>query len=425
MKSPLSLGMMLSALSPGSRVLDLGCGGGTFRYRDFPSLTIHALDDGVHDKVRDFPSNVHFVHAGASAIPEKDGAFDLVVVNFAFEHFPDPVLALREIERVAKDRACVWISMPNAGSFEDQLYRNLFAGGGHLQSPTLERFLRLAYQNTCFKLISFIELPAGFTYLGESEELRHLTWAIIDALRRSVAIDARSRSGYIFVLRKFTEAGPGFKAPFRTCHACGSPDELETEEPDFPCRPWTCRNCGAYNPSPSTLQSIPLDDVERAQRLQWERLPDTHPARLRKLVAERGKWGQELERNLHAERRRTDELTAELDRRGEWAMALKEELDRSGERALALKGELDRSGEWALALQKELAALRDEHMSLQARYADLLSEFDARGRWALELDRTVNQQSEELNRLRQVIEELRRPLGYLKHLWIKLRGNKS
>jgi len=30
-------------------VLDLGCGGGTFRYADFPSLKIHAIDAGIHE----------------------------------------------------------------------------------------------------------------------------------------------------------------------------------------------------------------------------------------------------------------------------------------------------------------------------------------------------------------------------------------
>jgi len=163
LRSPLSLEELLEALPSGSRVLDLGCGGGTFNYRGFPSLEIHAIDEGVHDNVRKFPANAHFVRARASAIPDADGVFDLVVVNFAFEHFADPVAALKEIDRVSKDNAYVWMSMPNAGSFEDQLYRNLFAGGGHLQSPTIERFLRQAYSSTSLKLISFLELPAGFT----------------------------------------------------------------------------------------------------------------------------------------------------------------------------------------------------------------------------------------------------------------------
>jgi SAM-dependent methyltransferase len=362
MKSPLALEELLSALHSGSRVLDLGCGGGTFRYRDFPSIEIHAIDEGIHENVRGFPPNAHFVRAEASAIPWNNAVFDLVIVNFAFEHFPDPVAALKEIDRVAKDRAYVWISTPNAGSFEDQLYRNLFAGGGHLQSPSLERFLRLVYECTCLKLVSYLELPAGFTFLGNSEELRHLTWAIIDALRKSLALDAHSRSGYIFVLQKFSEAGPGFREYLRTCYACGSPDGLksavESGSIHGQADPWTCSRCGAYNIYPSSLKAVRLDEVEKAQRLQWERLPETHPARLREMVAERGRWGQEL--------------------------------------------------------QQQLESLRKLHEKLH-------EEFDQRGQWALELDRIVKQQREEISRLGRIIAERETIKGYLKHIWQKYR----
>ncbi len=354
LKSPLSLEALLSSLGPGGRVLDLGCGGGTFRYTAFPGLQIHAFDEGVHEKVRGFPSNAHFAQAGASAIPAGNAVFDLIVVNFAFEHFPDPVAGLKEITRVARDRAYVWISVPNAGSFEDQLYRNLFAGGGHLQSLTLERFLRMVYEHTCLKLTGFMELPAGFTFLGESEELRHLTWAVIDALKRTVAIDAPGQSGYIFVLRKLAEAGTGFREYIRTCHACGSPDgvksAMEDPEKDGGFEPWTCERCGAHNPRPSTLQEIRLDAVEKAQRRQWERFPETHPARLRELADERGRWGLELERELAALRASHSELQTQFDQRGQWALGLDAQIKQLG----AEIARLQRPGGYLRHLWKKL-----------------------------------------------------------------------
>ncbi len=313
-KSPLTLGELLKALPAGGRVLDLGCGGGTFRYADFPSVRIQAVDESVHENVSRFPQNAHFVRAGASAIPHPCAVFDLIIVNFAFEHFPDPVAALKEIDRVSRDRAWVWMSMPNARCFEDQLYRNLFAGGGHLQSPTFEGFLRLVYQYTSLKLMSYLELPAGFTFLGESEELRHLTWAIIDALRRSVAIEAQDRSGYIFILQKSSESGPGYREHLRTCHACGTPDGIKSAEKTDRGAPWTCANCGARNVYPSSLNQIRFEEVEKAQRLQWQRLPETRPARLREMVDERGRWGQELEKQLEDLRRQYAALQAECDR---------------------------------------------------------------------------------------------------------------
>ena len=287
-KNLLSLRELLFQLPAGARVLDLGCGPGTFDYSTFPQLEIHALDQRIDEKVKSFPSHVRFKVGVASAIPERDSSFDVVVANFVFEHVPEAAGALREIDRVTRDGGHVWISMPNAGSFEDQLYRNLFAGGGHLQHPTFERFLRQTYENTSLKMIGYMELPAGFTYLGESEELRNLTWAIVDALKRTVGLDARSRSGYMFVLQKLSSLGPGFREYLRCCFKCGSPDEtvVAGTSDELSSKSWVCSGCGQQNRYPSSLQEVSLDDVDRGLRLQWERYPETHPQRLKELVDE-------------------------------------------------------------------------------------------------------------------------------------------
>jgi len=343
-KSPLSFKDLLSSLPEGSRVLDLGCGGGTFNYSQFPGLRIDAIDQSVHEKVKDFPPHARFVQGVASAIPEPDNSFDVVVVNFAYEHFPDSTKALREIDRVTRDGGRVWISMPNAGSFEDQLYRNLTAGGGHLQRPSFERFLRQAYESTSLKLLSYVELPAGFTFLGESEELRHLTWAIVDALRRTVGIDARTRSGYIFVLQKFSSFGPGFLEHMRCCSVCGSPDETVQGwvGGESAGAPWTCSICGARNTYPASLQMVHLDEVERALRLRWERYPQTCPEKLREMMEERTRWAQELEREVTAQRKHAQELQEEFDARGRWGQELDRELGKARDQVATLQQEIER-----------------------------------------------------------------------------------
>src|SRR5688572_4476533 len=284
-KNLLSLRDLLFELPAGARVLDLGCGAGTFDYSSFPQLEIQALDERIDEKVKSFPPHVRFKVGVASAIPERDSSFDVVLANFVFEHVPEAAEALREIDRVTRDGGHVWISMPNAGSFEDQLYRNLFAGGGHLQQPTFERFLRQTYENTSLKMVGYMELPAAFTYLGESEELRHLTWAIVDALKRTVGLDARSRSGYMFVLQKLSSLGPGFCEPLRCCFKCGAPDETAVagSSGELIGRSWVCTKCGEQNRYASTLQAVSLDDVDRGLGLHWERYPETRPQRLKEL----------------------------------------------------------------------------------------------------------------------------------------------
>jgi ubiquinone/menaquinone biosynthesis C-methylase UbiE len=327
-KNLLSLWDLLCELPAGAKILDLGCGAGSFDYTSFPQLEIHALDERIDEKVKSFPSHVRFKAGVASAIPEQDSSFDLVVANFVFEHFPDGAGALREIDRVTRDGGYVWISTNNAGSFEDQLYRNLFAGGGHLQQPTFERFLRQTYENTSLKMIAYSELPAAFTYLGESEELRHLTWALVDSLRRTVGVDARIHSGWVFVLQKLSSLGPGFREYLRSCPKCGSPDE--TVAPGSTGESintfWVCSKCGERNCNPSSIQAVSIDDVERGLRLQWERYPETRPQRLKELLEEKARWGKELERLLDEARENFITLKAEFDERGRWAQELDKEI---------------------------------------------------------------------------------------------------
>jgi SAM-dependent methyltransferase len=364
-KSPLTLGELMGALPTGATVLDLGCGGGTFNYTQFPEVEIRAIDEKIHEKIRDFPPNARFIQGVASAIPARDGAFDLAIVNFAFEHFPDAVAALCEVERVTRDGSCVWISMPNAGSFEDQLYRNLYSGGGHLQRPSFEWFLRQVYENTSLKLVSYLELPAGFTFLGESEELRHLTWAIVDALQRTVGLDARSRSGYVFVLRKFASAGRGFREHLRCCYACGSPDETAIMPggagANSGTEPWTCAVCGARNCYPSTLVIERRDDLARTMQLQWERFPETRPERLRELVEERTRWAQELNREVTGQRetvarlqQEMEEMRREFDRRGLWALDLDQEVNAQRERVARLQAQVEQRAAEVAGLTRQL-----------------------------------------------------------------------
>ena len=336
----LSLWDLLRSLPAGAKVLDLGCGGGTFDYSSFPQLEIHALDERIDEKVKSFPSHVLFQVGDAAAIPEQDSSFAVVVANFVFEHFPDAAASLREIDRVTQDGGYVWISTNNAGSFEDKLYRNLLAGGGHLQHPTLERFLRQTYENTSLKLLGYVEVPAGFTFLGESEELRHLTWAIVDALRRTVGLDARTHSAFGFVLQKLSSVGPAFREYVRCCFKCGSPDETAvagTGE-EFS-KSWVCPNCGEQNCYPSSLQEVSLDDVDRGLRLQWERYPEIHPQRLRELIEEKVRWGRELERMLDESRDNYARLKAEFDERGRWAAELDKEIHAQREHIEKLKEE--------------------------------------------------------------------------------------
>src|SRR2546423_15282006 len=108
-------GFAESALRMGvgtGRVLDVGTGPGRVTIRlaklnprlaiDGIDLSASMLDRATHNAARDCIRNVHFSRGDAKQIPFGDHTFDLVVSHNFLHQLPDPIVALREINRVAK-----------------------------------------------------------------------------------------------------------------------------------------------------------------------------------------------------------------------------------------------------------------------------------------------------------------------------------
>ena len=115
----------------GARVLELGCGTAV-RTRELAELgrvdSIVALEvDEVQHRenlrITDLPG-VRFELGGAEAIPQADGAFDIVLMFKSLHHVPmaDMATALREVHRVLAPGGVAYISEPvYAGEFNDIL----------------------------------------------------------------------------------------------------------------------------------------------------------------------------------------------------------------------------------------------------------------------------------------------------------------
>jgi len=132
-------------------ILDVACGPGTYGRRVastsraiYGIISLSMLSQGVRYVERDGLPNVHFARARVEALPFASGLFDASICAGSLNHFPDTVLALREINRTMKagaPLAAMCFVVSNRG-----LLKYKFMGdrveriGGHIFAlPDLER----------------------------------------------------------------------------------------------------------------------------------------------------------------------------------------------------------------------------------------------------------------------------------------------
>jgi ubiquinone/menaquinone biosynthesis C-methylase UbiE len=107
-----SAAYLLPHLSPGTSLLDVGCGPGTitldFANRVAPGpvigvdLAAEVIEAANAEGETHSASNVEFRTADLYALEFDDDSFDIVHAHQVLQHVPDPVAALREMKRVCK-----------------------------------------------------------------------------------------------------------------------------------------------------------------------------------------------------------------------------------------------------------------------------------------------------------------------------------
>jgi SAM-dependent methyltransferase len=119
---------VLTKAPPGSRVLDLGSGGGSFDARPYGLSVVRAdLDPPKSSGRGGVP-----VACAAWALPFRDGAFAALILNHSLEHFEQLDECIREMARVLAPDGLLYIAVPDASTITDRIYRWLGRGGGHV-----------------------------------------------------------------------------------------------------------------------------------------------------------------------------------------------------------------------------------------------------------------------------------------------------
>lgn len=94
---------LLGELSPGARVLDLGCGSGLLsRYLHDQSFQVKGVDfsSGLIEIARQENPEIEFSVADVAATPYDEGEFDVVVSGLVMHYLQDLTPAFKEVQRI-------------------------------------------------------------------------------------------------------------------------------------------------------------------------------------------------------------------------------------------------------------------------------------------------------------------------------------
>ena len=158
---------LLARLNSEHVVLDLGCGRGSFHYEAYGFRTIATdlqLPAGIAKEGR---PRVDYFQSESSTIPLQDGTVDAVICHNTLEHFPGYKQTLGEIRRVLRPTGWLWIAVPNGDGLDDQLYRLVFEGGGHVNRFAREALIREVQDVTGLRLLQQCDLFSSFIYLAK------------------------------------------------------------------------------------------------------------------------------------------------------------------------------------------------------------------------------------------------------------------
>jgi SAM-dependent methyltransferase len=253
---PLFLRELIDAAPAGTRVLDAGCGPGSWPYGERPDLLVTAFDVKFPPGPPPRTANAAVFRGDLARLPLKDETFDLTLCHYVLEHVTELSACCDELVRVTRTGRVLYLAVPRAAAFDDRLYR--FAGYfakyalgkfrkriEHQQRFDLQKLVDLFYARGCV-LEAQALVPAGFSWMNDprTKSLQGPFTAALAALHRLSGLDLARDANYVLRFRKL--GAVGLRRVTHVCRECGEHVVIGRAAPEA--RHWRCPWCGRDNP---------------------------------------------------------------------------------------------------------------------------------------------------------------------------------
>ena len=249
------LSEVLGELPEGARVLDAGCGPGSWDYAKTPHLAITGFDVLPLKPARPWRPRTDWLRADMARVPFRAGVFDAVIAHYTFEHVTELEACADEMTRVLAPGGILYVSVPRSTAFDDRFYR--FAGYfakyvlmkfrkriEHQQRFSFTSVMALFYARG-FVLEGFALVPAGFSWLNDprTKPLQKAFVDVLGTIKRTLGLDLFRDANFVCRFRKVGTVG--LRHVTHVCRHCGEQSVLTPPEPPPPT--WTCPFCGGEN----------------------------------------------------------------------------------------------------------------------------------------------------------------------------------
>ena len=245
---------VIAALPPGARVLDAGCGPGSWPYALRDDLDITGFDIKFPPGPPSRHARMRVFRGDLARLPLRAGRFDLTVCHYVLEHVSELEACCDELARVTRPGGQLYLSVPRAAAFDDRLYR--FAG--YFAKYALLKFRKRVEHQQRFDFHTIIDLfyargmrltatarvPAGFSWMNDprTKPLQAAFTGALAWLHRRFGLDLAQDANFVLTFEKVGDIG--LRKVTHVCRECGEHAVVGGDAGDT----WLCPYCGKPNP---------------------------------------------------------------------------------------------------------------------------------------------------------------------------------